>query len=268
MSGLSAETLHRLLAAAAGISPTRLDSALHGVGADPRWSQRAADRLARVLRGESPAKVAAEITFRDRPFLSDARACLIRDYLSTFVDAILQDWRGKKPRILEVGCGAGAVIISLALEMEGEFWGVDIDPRAVELARENAATLGAPVTLLPGDLLTGLPSTFEVLFANVPYESAATPLPEARWEPEVALYDPGGEGFGIMRRLLAQLPETLEALYLEVPEDGRRQRWFAGTPIHTPEGEQVGVRMTREQALETRWRLEAMADELEARRTR
>ena len=77
-------------------------------------------------------------------------------------------------KVLDLGCGCGVVGV-LAAKACGEenVWLVDIDPRAVEIARENAALNGvAGVHCLQSDGLTALDETgFDLILSNPPYQS-------------------------------------------------------------------------------------------------
>jgi len=60
-------------------------------------------------------------------------------------------------RLLEVGCGVGAVLAVLGQEYPGiELWGVDIEPRQLEFARGHLARSGVQATLAEADA-TALP---------------------------------------------------------------------------------------------------------------
>ena len=97
------------------------------------------------------------------------------------------------------------VTIALAAP-QVEVFATDINPAAVELARENAARHGVAdrVHVFEGDLLDPVPEPVLVVVANLPY------LPEAEHddayddEPPDAIYAPG-DGLGPLRQLLEHL---------------------------------------------------------------
>jgi release factor glutamine methyltransferase len=251
MKPIDPESLHRILSWSLGFADGKLDRLLAQSGGDAGWSGLAARSLQRVLAGEDLFDVIGEVEFLGRIFRSDARACRIRRYVEAFVLEIRCDWAERPCRVLEIGCGGGAVIISLALELEGEFVGSDISLPALELARENAARLGARVGFILSDLLQDVPGMFDVIVANLPHEieDPAIPLAESAWEPRVSLFDSTGLSFGLFRRFLSEAPERLSPggrLYLEIPEQDQDR--FAGDRILLPSGEVVGCRMNAEQA--------------------
>jgi release factor glutamine methyltransferase len=254
MKPVDPESLHRILAWSMGISDGKLDRLLAQGGGDAGWSGRATQALRRVLAGEDLFDVISDVELLGRTFRSDARACRIRRYVEAFVLEIRRDWAGRPCRVLEVGCGAGAIIISLALELEGELVGSDISLPALELARENAARLGARVDFILSDLFQDVPGTFDVIVSNLPHEidDPASPLAEAAWEPPVSLFDSTGLWLGMFRRFLTEVPGRLNSggrLYLEIPEQDQHR--FAGGRILLPSGEVVGCRMDAEQARES-----------------
>ncbi|MDQ7811380.1 methyltransferase [Brevundimonas sp.] len=59
-------------------------------------------------------------------------------------------------RVIEAGCGAGAVLMQMAARAPGvSLTGVERDPAMAALARENAALNGAGATILDGDVAAG-----------------------------------------------------------------------------------------------------------------
>lgn len=103
---------------------------------------------------------------------------------------------GDKPaRLVDVGTGSGCLAIALKLEEPRlEVTATDISESAVQTAKANAATLGADVAFLVGDMLDPLRGrTFDILVSNPPYiPSSETVDPIIRdHEPHVALF--GGE---------------------------------------------------------------------------
>ncbi len=109
--------------------------------------------------------------------------------------------------LVDLCCGSGAVAVALASEVPGiEVHAADIDPVAVDCARQNLAPVGG--TVHRGDLFDALPAglagRIAVITVNAPYvptaELALLP-PEARdHEPLIAL-DGGRDGVDLHRRI-------------------------------------------------------------------
>ena len=60
------------------------------------------------------------------------------------------------PQIIDIGTCSGCIAITLALEMpEADVYAIDISDRALQIARGNAKTLGAKVTFIKADILSG-----------------------------------------------------------------------------------------------------------------
>ncbi|WP_422658465.1 class I SAM-dependent methyltransferase [Paenibacillus sp. EC2-1] len=73
--------------------------------------------------------------------------------------------------VLDVGCGYGPIGLSVArLAMEGHVTMIDINSRAVELAKENAKLNGiSNVTILQSDLFEGVQGKkFDIVITNPP----------------------------------------------------------------------------------------------------
>jgi release factor glutamine methyltransferase len=137
----------------------------------------------------------------------------------------LKDKLPAKPRILDLGTGTGCILISLLSEWpESQGMGIDLDPRAVEMATANAMRLGvgARAQFREGDWCGGLGENFDLIVSNPPYigESEACTL-----APEVASFDPpaalfaGPDGLGAYRALIPGAKARLSAggrLILEI----------------------------------------------------
>jgi release factor glutamine methyltransferase len=111
--------------------------------------------------------------------------------------------------LIDVGTGSGAVALALKDERPDlEVWATDVDPGALEVARENARRLRLDVRFAQADLLEDIGSSFDALLANLPYVADTDDLP-----PEIAHYEPvsalraGPDGLDVIRRLLAMVDE-------------------------------------------------------------
>jgi len=99
-----------------------------------------------------------------------------------------------KRAILDLCSGSGCIGISLSLARpELQLTGIEIDPEAAELAKENALKLGAPgYRQRVGDLFDALypEERFFLLISNPPYvdeQQLPSLAPDLRYEPKQAL---------------------------------------------------------------------------------
>jgi len=119
----------------------------------------------------------------------------------------------KRPRVLDLCTGSGAVAISIAYYWpEAEVVGTDISAAALEVAARNARSLGVQVEWRQGDLLEPVRSErWDWIVANPPYVTTAEYRecsPEVRQEPPEALLG-GLDGLDFYRRLAREAPPLL-----------------------------------------------------------
>lgn len=118
---------------------------------------------------------------------------------------------GPTPRVLDLGCGTGALGAAVAARVpDAEVWAVDVDPAAVACARRNLV----PERVLLGDLFDPLPAglCFDVVMANAPYvPTAAIALmpPEARDHEHRVALDGGQDGLDVQRRIVTTARDRL-----------------------------------------------------------
>lgn len=133
-------------------------------------------------------------------------------------------------RILDLGCGSGAIIDSLLAELpEARGMGVDISPGAAAVTRENAQSLGVGDRLetVVSDLYEKVPreEKFQVLVSNPPYipeGDLAGLQAEVHREPRRAL-DGGRDGLDFYRRILRDLWSYLDPEGMAAFEIGQGQ---------------------------------------------
>ena len=76
-----------------------------------------------------------------------------------------------RDRVLDLGCGGGLLLLLCAgREREISLFGVEVDPAAAALARENLAENGLTGEILTGDLRTApLPEKIDLVISNPPW---------------------------------------------------------------------------------------------------
>jgi release factor glutamine methyltransferase len=158
--------------------------------------------LSRRVAREPVAYIVGRREFRRISLCVDSRVLIPRPETELLVEVGLALPAGA--RVADVGTGSGAVALALKDERPDlAVCGADIDPDALEVARDNARRLGLKVPFVRADLLDGVPEPVDAVLANLPYVAAGTPLaPEIRlYEPRRALFA-GEDGLDLVRRLI------------------------------------------------------------------
>ena len=71
-------------------------------------------------------------------------------------------------RVLDLGCGAGVIGVSVAKANQVELTQSDVNRRALELTRENLARNGVTGTVVESDGFSALDGKFDVILTNPP----------------------------------------------------------------------------------------------------
>ena len=136
-----------------------------------------------------------------------------------------------QPVIVELCCGSAALALALASNLpQVELYATDIDPAAVQCARQNLASLPGLGGVLEGDLYEPLPHSLagrvDLLLANAPYVPTGSirlmPSEARLHEPRVAL-DGGSDGLDVLRRIVAGATRWLASNGRLLVETSRRQ---------------------------------------------
>ncbi|WP_370459739.1 peptide chain release factor N(5)-glutamine methyltransferase [Aquitalea sp. LB_tupeE] len=169
----------------------------------------------RRLQGEPMAYLLGEREFYGRPFRVSPAVLIPRPETEHLVEAALQRVTTLAPRrVLDLGCGSGAIAITLALEAPAwQVQAVDLSPAALEVARDNAQQLGAAVVFHQGSWYQSLAGqdTFDLIVSNPPYiEQHDHHLDEGdvRFEPRMALTDEA-DGLMCLRAIIEGAPSRL-----------------------------------------------------------
>lgn len=136
---------------------------------------------------------------------------------------------GQQGRLLDVGTGSGAIIVSLATELpDWSMVGLDISAEALDVATRNARKHGVAdrLQLLEGDLAKLPDERYDLIVSNPPYiahDEWEGLMPEVRcFEPQTALLAED-QGLDCYRKLSAQAPGCLNPGGWLLVEIGYRQ---------------------------------------------
>ena len=107
-----------------------------------------------------------------------------------------------REKVLEIGCGSGVVSIHCA--KNGCYvTAVDVNPRAVELARRNSVANGTDIRVLESDVYGNVDGVFDTIVFNLPY------LPVDEEGLLAKAWSGGPDGLGPFPRLLEGAPDHL-----------------------------------------------------------
>ena len=140
--------------------------------------------------------------------------------------------------LCDVGTGSGAIAISLALEEpRTNVYASDISSKAIEVAKENAANLGANVNFMVGDLLEPLLEKeikVDIFVSNPPYipNNQVIEAMVKDNEPHVALFG-GNDGLYFYRRIFKEVKPLLKDRALLAFEMGFDQRELMEEALQT-----------------------------------
>ena len=178
------------------------------------------DRLYDRISGVPLQYIVGRQEFYGRYFRVNPAVLIPRPETEYIIEAVLdiQGTRGLPPRplsMIDVGTGSGCIAVTLALELPGtQVFAGDVSFEALLVARENAATLGAPVRFVCMDVLDAIQTRFDFIVSNPPYVRRSE-LPRLQrevreHEPHVALFSPEDE-LAIYRRLIVGAEEMLKS---------------------------------------------------------
>lgn len=161
-----------------------------------------------------------------------------------------------KIKILEVGTGSGAIIVSLAselikcfksqesssksrkdkknLEYNYEFVATDISKKALRVAQKNAKNIGVEehISFINADLFPPEPpgnresNLYDFIFTNLPYipsKDIKSLDPDVRLHEPLMALDGGGDGLNIYRRFFSQVGKYIKKRGVIICEIGSDQ---------------------------------------------
>ena len=160
------------------------------------------------LEGIPLAYIVNKKEFYGRDYLVNAHVLIPRPETESIID-LAKKLQFEVPRFLDIGTGSGCIAITLALEIpHSKVTATDISVEALEIAKQNAKSLGARITFKHTEMLSGLAhNAFDVICANLPYvPDDLITSPEITKEPTLALFS-GKDGLNHYRRLFTALKD-------------------------------------------------------------
>ncbi len=203
-------TARILLCHAAGLKEIDLIKNTEFHLSEEKWN-RFVRLVNRRLKSEPLQYIIGEWEFFGRPFKVGASAYIPRPETEFIIEAALKYMDASEPlNILDIGTGSGAISVTLACEFtRSRVTAVDINPRSIQLAAENALRLGVRdrMSFIVSDSISALneKSTFDIIATNPPYVPDGEYLTLQKeitvWEPPVA-FTGGEDGLDFVRQLL------------------------------------------------------------------
>ncbi len=162
------------------------------------------------IKGKPTQYITRRQEFYGRDFVVSPHVLIPRPETEFVVEAALQ-YNG---RIVDVGCGSGAIAVTLSLEKHARLIATDISAAALSIALKNARDLGATVHFIHCDLLSALATaSVDVVVSNPPYiadRGRAGMQREVRdHEPHIALFA-GPTGAEVYERLITDATRVLK----------------------------------------------------------
>ena len=130
-------------------------------------------------------------------------------------------------RLLDVGTGSGILMAAAALLGASHVHGIDNDPLAVEVARQNLALNAVPAErgrVWTGNRLDGVEGRYDLVMANILAEVVIALLPNL-----VGVLSPGGRfiGSGILESQQDDVAAAARPLGLRLIETAHLEEWVA-----------------------------------------
>jgi release factor glutamine methyltransferase len=188
--------------------------------------------LERLLTHEPVQYVLGEAWFSGLRFKVDSNVLIPRPETEELVEWVIDHCKFPLGdlNILDIGTGSGCIAISLKRRLgKAKVWACDLSTGALQLAAENARTLGADVNFVELDFLSAdarasLP-VFDIIISNPPYiperDKAEMHSNVLGYEPHMALFVPDNDGLLFYRAIAAFGQTHLKkdgAIYVEIYE--------------------------------------------------
>ena len=169
--------------------------------------------------------------FWSKNFFVDRNTLIPRPETELLCESVIKIVKNKNLHILDMGTGAGCIILSILSEIKGaKGIGIDISRKAIEVAKKNAKKLGLNkrVKFFNKPLEDVYGYKFDLIVSNPPYIKTCDIKNLSddvkRFEPKLAL-DGGKDGLDVIKKVIYKSRTILKNLGLLALEIGYGQHY-------------------------------------------
>lgn len=145
--------------------------------------------------------------FMGLEFKVNSNVLIPRQDTETLIEEILSQQRVFS-NVLDMCTGSGCIGISLAKLLPCDhITGVDISDKALEVAKENAHTLNAPVEFIKSNLFEQVSGTYDLIVSNPPYIPTLvvnTLMPEVKEHEPILALDGMSDGLYFYKKIVEE----------------------------------------------------------------
>lgn len=184
-----------------------------------------------ALKENKPIQyVIGNVNFYGLKFIVNKNVLIPRFETEELVEQVVEytkDLNKDKIKILDLGCGSGAIGLTLkSILKDSEVTLTDISNDALEVAKLNANNLNLDVTFIESDWFSNVKlEKYDIIVSNPPYIRTDEEIEEIvkNNEPSLALYG-GVDGLDCYRKILANIKPYLNNKFLIAFEIGESQK--------------------------------------------
>lgn len=184
-----------------------------------------------ALKENKPIQyVIGNVNFYGLKFIVNKNVLIPRFETEELVEQVVEytkDLNKDKIKILDLGCGSGAIGLTLkSILKDSEVTLTDISKDALEVAKLNANNLNLDVTFIESDWFSNVKlEKYDIIVSNPPYIRTDEEIEEIvkNNEPSLALYG-GVDGLDCYRKILANIKPYLNNKFLIAFEIGESQK--------------------------------------------
>ena len=184
-----------------------------------------------ALKENKPIQyVIGNVNFYGIKFIVNKNVLIPRFETEELVEQVVEytkDLKKDKIKILDLGCGSGAIGLTLkSILKDSEVTLTDISKDALEVAKLNANNLNLDVTFIESDWFSNVKlEQYDIIVSNPPYIRTDEEIEEIvkNNEPSLALYG-GVDGLDCYRKILANIKPYLNNKFLIAFETGESQK--------------------------------------------